>query len=99
MLTSRHRNTLHMTRSLIVVWILALVMGSLAHAGHDHEKELSQHQTCEYCIGFAHISGGASAPTLLTMHSLLDELPISFESFAYPQRIYSIAQPRAPPAL
>jgi len=99
MLTSFHGNYLRLARLLIVVWLLALVLASLAHAGHDHEKGQSQHQTCDYCIGFAHISGAASAPTLLAMQGVIIELATRFESIASPQHLISAAQARAPPAL
>jgi hypothetical protein len=97
MFTDLSNKYLNSTRALIVLLMLVFMLGSLAHAGHNHEKQQSQHQTCEYCIGYAHLGGSTPSTNLLPVVCFTDEAPAKFEWIAPTQRPVSNAQARAPP--
>jgi hypothetical protein len=94
----RHSNYLPTLRILVMLLVMAFVLASMAHAGHDHSKEQAQHQVCDYCAGFGHL--GAASSKLVTALSIefMDEAPVIKQWNAPTLHIQSTAQPRAPPA-
>jgi len=99
MLMSLHRRYLQLMRVLMLLSVIAFALGSVAHAGHDHNKERTQHQTCDYCVGYAHLAGSATHSIDLTFTFFTDESPCLVSRVFVPVREHLVAQPRAPPVL
>ena len=99
--TVRNLNT--WSRALLVGFVLAFGLNSIAHAAHWHEPAsatTSLHTTaCGYCVSFDNL---ASTPTHPTLHAVVRAdvyLVALFQAPAPVLRTHSSAQPRAPPAL
>jgi hypothetical protein len=86
-------------RILMLLSVMAFAMSSLAHAGHDHNKERAQHQICSYCTGYAHLAGATDHSIDLQRPSVVDESPVVYSRIFIPVRDQVVAQPRAPPTL
>lgn len=99
MFNSLNRKSLTLMRILMLLSVLVFATGSLAHAGHDHDKERAQHQTCSYCTSYAHLVGNTAHSLDLQDTPTTDEAPIKISRAFIPVRDQSIAQPRAPPTL
>ena|SRR5438105_8625670 len=96
---SLSRKSLQLMRTLMLLSVLAFALGSVAHAGHDHDKQRSQHQTCDYCVGYAHLAASDIPVVLLPSTNFADEAPVDFSRAFIPLRHRLLAQPRAPPTL
>jgi hypothetical protein len=99
MLISLHRKYSQLMRILMLLSVMAFALGSIAHAGHEHSKERSQHQTCDYCVAYAHLAGSTAHSVDVSSSSFTDEAPLSFAQAFISLRNHLVAQPRAPPAL
>jgi hypothetical protein len=99
MYLSLHRKYLSLTRILMLLSLLAFALGSLAHAGHNHDKQPSQHQTCGYCVSYGHLAAGNVHVVSLSGIHFTDEVPVDFSQSFIPLRHHVAAQPRAPPTL
>jgi hypothetical protein len=88
-------------RALLVGFVLAFSLNSIAHAAHQHDATSatsSLHSTvCAYCISFDHL---ASTPAMGTQHVVDDiklfALPIAVQPVLQ-FRPRATSQPRAPP--
>jgi hypothetical protein len=88
-------------RALLVGFVLAFGLNSIAHAAHQHDPTAaasSLHSTvCAYCISFDHL---ASAPPSATQHVVDDvelfALPVAVQPVTH-FRPRATSQPRAPP--
>jgi hypothetical protein len=91
------------SRALLVGFVLAFGLNSIAHAAHQHDPAsttTSLHTTaCGYCVSFDNLAG---TPTHGVVCASVDVpqfiAPVSDER-APSVRIRPTAQPRAPPAL
>jgi len=99
MLNSLRRNRKQLMRILLLLSVMVFALGSVAHAGHEHSKELVQHQTCDYCVGYANLVGSTEHSVEIPSSSFTDEAPLSFSQAHVPLRDHVVAQPRAPPVL
>jgi hypothetical protein len=91
------------SRALLVGFVLALGLNSVAHAAHQHDPASAtttlHSVACGYCVAFDHL---ASAPnqTALRLIADLEFFVLSFVDEPLPSvRARSSAQPRAPPVL
>jgi hypothetical protein len=88
-------------RALLVGFVLAFCLNSIAHAAHQHDDTSaasSLHSTvCGYCISFDHL---ATTPPTLTQH-VVDDVELFALPVAVPPvlrfRPRATSQPRAPP--
>jgi len=96
---SLQRKYLSLMRIVMLLSVMLFALGSLAHAGHDHDKERAQHQTCGYCVGYAHLVGGTAQSIDLPTRLFTDEAPFAISQAFVPSRERLVAQPRAPPLL
>jgi hypothetical protein len=88
-------------RALLVGFVLAFSLNSVAHAAHQHDATSatsSLHSTvCGYCISFDHLAGTPASPS----QHVVDDV----ELFALPVPVRPVllfrprasSQPRAPP--
>jgi hypothetical protein len=91
------------SRALLVGFVLAFGLNSIAHAAHWHEPAsatTSLHTTaCGYCVGFDHLGATPAHPTLhAVVRAGVCAVPLP-EAPALVFRPRSSAQPRAPPVL
>lgn len=99
MLSSLYRKYSQLMRILMLLSVMAFALGSVAHAGHEHSKERAQHQTCDYCVSYAHLAGNTAQSIDVPSSLFTDEAPVFFSQAFVPLRDHVVAQPRAPPAL
>ena len=99
MLTALNRKYSQLMRILMLLSVMAFALGSVAHAGHEHSKERAQHQTCDYCVGYAHLAGSTAHSVDVPSSLFTDEAPLWFSQAFIPLRDHIVAQPRAPPVL
>ena len=91
------------SRALLVGFVLAFGLNSIAHAAHWHEPAsatTSLHTTaCGYCVSFDNLAATPTHPTLhAVVHADVFVVPV-FQAAVPALRPRSSAQPRAPPVL
>ena len=93
------RRSPNQLRKIVALLVLAFALGTVVHAGHNHEAEKTNgtYAACSYCAAF-----GSMLDTTVRVHVA----PIRQQSFLISlractdpacRRFFTAAQPRAPP--
>jgi hypothetical protein len=98
-LFSSHTLSSRWLRACLALLVMAFVLGTIAHAGHDHTRreQTTHNQICDYCVGFAHLGGSPANTATLTTPLFFDEAPNQGVPLIPYVAIHTVAQARAPP--
>jgi len=100
-MTSMHLQLLtsRWLRACLALLVMVFVLGTIAHAGHDHSRleQTTHSHVCEYCVGFAHLGASPTTTTAFTTPLFFDEAPSKGAALTPYVAIHTVAQARAPP--
>jgi hypothetical protein len=99
-LFSSHAISPRWLRACLALLVLAFVLGTIAHAGHEHTRhDQTEHShICDYCVGFAHLGASPANTVAIAAHVFFDEAPNQGVALIPYVAIHTVAQARAPPA-